>query len=70
MVCSENELRLVELFTFPVETKSFRKVKLVNLHGAARLRLLPRKKLYRDQKQLLHMLEMNFERILHNTEYV
>ena len=31
MVCSESELRLVELFTFPVETKSLREVKLGQL---------------------------------------
>ena len=32
--------------------------------------LLPRKKLYHVEKQLLYLLELNFERILHNTEYV
>ena len=43
----------------------------VNLHGAARRKkLLPRKKLYDVQKQLLQLLELNFERILQNTEYV
>ena len=31
MACSESELRLVELFTFPGETKSLRKVKLGQL---------------------------------------
>ena len=31
MVCSESELRLVELFTFPGETKSLRKVRLGQL---------------------------------------
>ena len=31
MVCSESELRLVELVTFPGETKSLRKVKLGQL---------------------------------------
>ena len=29
-----------------------------------------RKKLYHVQKQLLYLLELNFERILRNTEYV
>ena len=29
-----------------------------------------KKKLHRVQKQLLYLLELNFERILHNTEYV
>ena len=34
-------------------------------------KLLPRKNLYPHvQKQLLYLLELNFERILHNTEYV
>ena len=28
------------------------------------------KKLYHVQRQLLYLLELNFERILHNTEYV
>ena len=31
MVCLDSELRLVELFTFPCETKSLRKVKLGQL---------------------------------------
>ena len=31
IVCSESELRLVELFTLPGETKSLRKVKLGQL---------------------------------------
>ena len=31
MVCSESEPRLVELFSFPGYTKSFRKVKLGQL---------------------------------------
>ena len=31
MVCSESELKLVELFTFPGKTKSLRKVKLGQL---------------------------------------
>ena len=38
MVCSESEQRQVELFTFPGETKSLRKVNWVKLRGAARLR--------------------------------
>ena len=29
-----------------------------------------KKKLYHVQKQLLYLLELNFERILHNTKYV
>ena len=29
-----------------------------------------KKKLHRVQKQLLYLLKSNFERILHNTEYV
>ena len=29
-----------------------------------------KKKLYHIQKQLFYLLELNFERILHNTEYV
>ena len=29
-----------------------------------------KKKIYHVQKQLLYSLELNFERILHNTEYV
>ena len=29
-----------------------------------------KKKLYHVQKQLFYLLELNFERILHNTEYV
>jgi len=29
-----------------------------------------KKKLYHIQKQLLYLLELNFERILHNTKYV
>ena len=29
-----------------------------------------KKKIHHAQKQLLHLLELNFERILHNTEYV
>ena len=31
---------------------------------------LPRKQLYHVHKQLFYLLELNFERILHNTEYV
>ena len=41
----------------------------VNLHGAARHKTSAKKKLYDVQKQLFYLLELNFERILHNTEY-
>ena len=64
MVCSESEQRQVELFTFPGETKSLRKVKLGQLAWGRS------KRLYHVQKQLLCLLEFNFERILHYTEYV
>ena len=72
MVCSKSELRLVELFTFPGYTKSLRKVKLGQLAWgfSPQKYLLPRKKIYHIQKPLLYSLELNFERILHNTEYV
>ena len=48
MVCSESELRLVELFTFPGETKSLRKVILGQLAWATHLRnnFCHEKKLY------------------------
>ena len=72
MVCSESEQRQVELFTFPGETKSLRKVKLGQIAWgrSPQKLLLPRKKLYHVRKQLLNLLEFNFERILHNNEYV
>ena len=69
MVCSESELRLVELFTFPGETKSLRKVRLGQLAwGRSPNNFCQEKKLYHVQKQLLCLLEFNFERILHNTK--
>ena len=73
MVCSESELRLVELSTLPAcKQNLFERSNWVNLHGAARLRnnFCQEKNYNHVQKQLLYLLELIFERILHNTEYV
>ena len=72
MVCSESELRLVDLFNFPVKRNFFERSNWVNLHGPARLtnNFCREKKLYHVEKQLLYLLKLNFERIVHNTEYV
>ena len=37
---------------------------------ASEITFAKQKKLYHIEKQLLYLLELNFERILHNTEYV
>ena len=53
MVCSESELRLVELFTFPGETKSLERSDWVNLHGAAHLITFAKKKIISRSKTAL-----------------
>ena len=68
MVCSESELRLVELLN-KISSKG-------HVNGSTCMGPLAseitfaKKKLYHVKKQLFYLLELNFERILHNTEYV
>ena len=72
MVCSESEQRQVELFTFRlVKQNLFERSNWVNLHGAIASEItFAMKKLYHVQKQLLYLLEFNFERILPNARNV
>ena len=71
MVCSESELRLVELSTFSVKQKSLKyQIGSTCMGLLASEITFAKKKIYHVQKQLLYSLELNFERILHNTEYV
>ena len=63
-------VRLVELFTFPDWQNFFERSNWVNLHGAARLRNNFCQETNHVQKQLLYLLELNFEKILRNTKYV
>ena len=72
---SESKLRLVELFTFLLVKQNLfeRSLNWVTFMGplASEITFANwRKKLYHFQKQLLSLLELNFERILHNTEYI
>ena len=68
----DSEQRQAELFTFRlVKQNLFERSNWVNLHGAIASEItFAMKKLYHVQKQLLYLLEFNFERILRNTEYV
>ena len=72
MVCSESELRLVDI----VNISWLNKISSKGQIGSTCMGPLvseitfAKKKLYHVQKQLLLLLELNFERILRNTEYV
>ena len=72
MVYSESDQRLVELFTFLVKQNLFERSNWVNLHGAARLRnnFCKEKNYITFKYNSCTLLELNFERILRNTEYV
>ena len=72
MIYSESEQRLVELFTFLVKQNLFERSNWVNLHGAARLRnnFCQEKNYITFKYNSCTLQELNFERILRNTEYV